>query len=156
MLAAAGWSRRPISAQQRSSNTTGSPGVNYDQIIVTGSYLRFEGPTTLALAFNSAGSTVDWSDSFWNVNRSWTVFDLTGGETFQGVSRLALGGSLLDSLNNPLSPTARGYFTTSLSGQDVMLNFVAVPEPSTVGIVLSGLVFAAGYRCRKRRATGGR
>ena len=129
------------------ANTTGTPGTNYDQIIVPTGNLTFSGSTTLALSFDSAGSSVDWADPFWNVNRSWMVYDLSGGTT-NSLSDLGLGGSLLDSLNQPLSPTGRGYFTTSLSGQDVMLNFVAVPEPST--LVLLGI--AAAFLAVRRRA----
>jgi hypothetical protein len=111
--------------------------------------LTFSGSTTLALAFNSPDSSVNWSDSFWNVNRAWTVYDLSGGTT-ASFSNLILGGSLLDSVGNPLSPTGRGYFTTSLIGQDVMLNFVAVPEPSTSCLTLAGIV--AGLMIRHRRS----
>jgi fibronectin-binding autotransporter adhesin len=118
-------------------NTTGSAGVNYDQIIVPTGNLAFSGSTQLALSFDGAGSSVNWTNAFWDVNRSWTVYDLSGGTT-SSLSNLVLGGSLLDSVGNPLSPTGRGYFTTSLAGQDVMLNFVAVPEPTTWAMALAG------------------
>jgi autotransporter-associated beta strand protein len=131
------------------ANTTGAPGTNYDQIIVPTGNLTFSGSTTLALSFNSGGSGVVWADPFWNVNRSWMVYDLSGGTTIGGLSNLSLGGSLLDSLNQPLSPTARGYFETSLVGQDVMLNFVAVPEPSTWAMALAGLA-CGGFLMRRR------
>ncbi|MEI6241114.1 MAG: autotransporter-associated beta strand repeat-containing protein [Planctomycetia bacterium] len=132
------------------ANTTGSAGVNYDQIIMPTGNLTFSGSTTLALAFNSPGSTVDWSNAFWNVNRAWTVYDLSGGTT-TSFSNLILGGSLLDSVGNALSPTERGYFTTSLSGQDVMLNFVAVPEPSTVMLLAVGGMLLASQIRRSRK-----
>ena len=132
------------------ANSTGSAGTNYDQIVLpTTGNLTFNGSTTLALSFNGAGSAVDWSNTFWNLNRSWMVYDLSAGEVSNAVN-LVLGGSLLDSLGNSLSPTGRGYFTTSLSGQDVMLNFVAVPEPSTL-VLLSGLA-VGGLLLRRRRA----
>lgn len=131
------------------ANTTGTAGVNYDQIVLPTGTLTFSGTTTLALSFNGAGSTVDWSDSFWNVNRAWTVYDLSGGTT-NSLSNLLLGGSLLDAQGDSLSPTERGYFTTSLDGQDVMLNFVAVPEPATWAMALAGLVCGAGMVHRRR------
>jgi autotransporter-associated beta strand protein len=141
------------------ANTAAGAGTNYDQIAVPTGDLGFYAGSgafvTLNLSFNGVGSSVDWSNAFWDVNRAWRVWDVGAGST-TGVEKLSVGGSLLDSLGNTLSPTTRGSFSISQDGQDVMLNFVAVPEPSTVGIVLSGLVFAAGYRCRKRRATGGR
>lgn len=134
------------------ANTTGTAGVNYDQIIVPTGNLTFSGSTTLALSFNGAGSTVDWSDAFWDVNRAWTIYDLSGGAT-SGISNLLVGGSLLDAQGDALSPTGRGYFTTSLSGQDVMLNFLAVPEPSGwvmagIGVAFSGLVIGRRRRGR--------
>ncbi len=136
------------------ANTTGAPGTNYDQIIVPTGNLTFSGSTTLALSFNSGGSGVVWADPFWNVNRSWMVYDLSGGTTIGGLSNLSLGGSLLDSLNQPLSPTGRGYFTTSLAGQDVVLNFTAVPEPSTWAMALAGLA-CGGWMMRRRNSAGG-
>jgi autotransporter-associated beta strand protein len=135
------------------ANTSGSAGVNYDQIIVPAGNLTFSGSTTLALSFDSVGSSVNWTDPFWNVNRAWTVYDLSGGTT-SSLTNLVLGGSLLDSLNQPLSPSGRGYFTTSLSGQDVMLNFVAVPEPSTWAMTLVGLA-CGGWMMRRRKQAGG-
>jgi autotransporter-associated beta strand protein len=132
------------------ANSTGSPGTNFDQIVLpTTGNLTFNGSTTLALSFNGAGSAVDWSNTFWNVNRSWTVYDLSFGAVSNAGS-LVIGGSLLDSLGNSLSPTGRGYFNTSVSGQDVILNFVAVPEPSTI-MLLSGLA-VGGFLLRRRRA----
>lgn len=133
------------------ANTTGSAGTSYDQIIMPTGNLDFSGSTTLALSFNSAGSAVDWSSAFWNVNRSWMVYDLSSGGV-TGFPNLTLGGSLLDSLGNSLSPTGRGSFTTSLVGQDVMLNFVAVPEPATWAMAIAALVcggFASARRLRR-------
>jgi autotransporter-associated beta strand protein len=133
------------------ANTTGSAGVNYDQIIMPTGNLTFSGSTTLALSFDSFGSSVDWSDSFWNVNHAWTVYDLSGGTT-TSFSNLSLGGSLLDSVGNSLSPTERGYFTTSLSGEDVMLHFVAVPEPATLAMLVAVGIASAPYAMRRQRS----
>ena len=135
------------------ANTSGSAGVNYDQIIMPTGNLTFSGSTTLALSFNSAGSAVDWTNAFWNVNRSWTVYDLSGGLT-SNLGNLVLGGSLLDSLGNSLSPTGRGYFTTALTGQDVVLNFTAVPEPSTWAMALAGLA-CGRWMLRRQKPAGG-
>jgi autotransporter-associated beta strand protein len=131
------------------ANTTGTAGVNYDQIIMPSGNLTFSGSTTLALSFNQDGSTVDWSNSFWDVNRAWMIYDLSGG-TVSGISNLFVGGSLLDAQGDALSPTGRGFFTTSLVGQEVMLDFVAVPEPATWAMALTGLA-AGGLMIRRRR-----
>ena len=136
------------------ANTTAGAGTNYDLIAVpTGNLVFDSGGTTLSLSFDGAGSSVDWSNTFWDVNRAWRVWDLGTGAT-TGFGNLSLGGSLLDSLGNTLSPTARGSFSLSQDGQDVMVNFVAVPEPATVGIALSGLGLAAGFRRKARRGAG--
>ena len=129
------------------ANSSGSAGTNYDQISVGGN-LSFAGSTTLALSFDASGSSVVWADPFWNVNRAWMVYDLSSGSV-GSLSNLVVGGSLLDSLGNSLSPTERGFFTTTLVGQDVMLQFTAVPEPSTWAV---GLVAAAcgGLMVRRR------
>ena len=137
------------------ANTSGSAGTNYDQILLPTGNLAFSGSTTLALSFNSVGSSVDWADPFWDVNRSWMVYDLSSGSV-NNPPNLLVGGLLLDSLNQPLSPTARGYFTTSLSGQDVMLNFTAVPEPSTWALALAGLACGCWMLRRQKQAGGPR
>jgi hypothetical protein len=77
------------------------------------------------------------------------VFDVTS-DTLYGFNNLSLGGSLLDSLGNTLNPTTRGSFSVAQSGQDVVLNFVAVPEPGTFGVGLIGLGLAAGIRRLRR------
>lgn len=135
-------------------NTTGSAGTNYDQIILPSGNLTFSGSTTLALSFNSLGSTVNWADAFWDDDRAWMIYDLSGGTT-TGLSNLSIGGSLLDSVGNSLSPTTRGYFTTIRAGQDVMLTFVAVPEPSTIAMTIVGLagIAARGWQIRRRQQT---
>jgi hypothetical protein len=66
-----------------------------------------------------------------------------------GILNLFVGGSLSDAQGDALSPTGRGYFTTSLIGQDVMLDFVAVPEPATWAMALTGLA-AGGLMIRRR------
>ena len=135
------------------ANTTAGAGTNYDQIAVPTGNFGFSGVggTTLNLAFDGAGSSVDWSNVFWDVNRAWRVWDVVAGST-TGVEKLSVGGSLLDSLGNTLSPTTRGSFSISQDGTDVMLNFVAVPEPSTVCMTVGGLGLATALRYRRRQA----
>ena len=131
-------------------NSVGLPGVNYDQIVLSSTAnLAFSGSNVLSLQFNGLGGyTVDWSNSFWDVNRAWTVFDLASGVT-RGFSNLSLGGSLRDSVGNTLLPT-RGAFSLSQVGQDVVLQYTAVPEPVTCAIALAGLGFT-GYTMFRRR-----
>jgi hypothetical protein len=134
-------------------NTAVGAGSSFDQLVITAGNLLFPttGTMTFNPVFNSAGSTVDWSNPFWNSNRSWIVFDLNAGWS-SSLNSVALGGSLLDSLGNTLNPTTRGSFSLGKSGEDVVLNFVAVPEPATCGLGVIGLGLAAGVSRLRRRS----
>ncbi|MFM7205623.1 MAG: PEP-CTERM sorting domain-containing protein [Planctomycetaceae bacterium] len=137
-------------------NTQSNSPVVFDQIVLTGtSNLAFHGANVLALSFNGAGSLVDWSDTFWDVNRAWTVFDLASGVT-TGFSNLSLGGSLLDASGLALDPATRGSFSLTQSGQDVVLQFNVVPEPATCAMALAGLACGGLLIIRrgKRPTTG--
>jgi autotransporter-associated beta strand protein len=127
------------------TSTQTSPAV-YDQIIVTGS-LAFTGATTLNLVFNFEGSTVDWSDSFWNSSRSWTLFDVSGSTT--GANNLTIDNSSFTDRQGDFLSTVRNGSTFSLSsqGSDVLLNYTAIPETSVT--LLGGL--SALLLLRRRR-----
>jgi T5SS/PEP-CTERM-associated repeat protein/autotransporter-associated beta strand protein len=133
------------------ANTQSNSPVVYDQIVLSNAAnLSFGGSNVLSLLFAGAGSLVDWTDSFWEVNRAWTVFDLASGVT-TGFSNLSLGGSLLDANGLTLDPGTRGYFSLDQSGQDVTLRFTAVPEPSTYAMALAGLACGGWQMWRRRR-----
>ena len=83
------------------------------------------------------------------MNRAWTVFDLASGVT-TGFGNLSLGGSLLDANGLALDGATRGSFSLSQSGQDVMLVFTAVPEPSAWLLGLTGIA-CGGWGIRRRR-----
>jgi MYXO-CTERM domain-containing protein len=133
------------------SNTTtvgANPTANFDQIIVGGN-LDFTHPTIINLSFNGAGSTVLWSDSLWDANQSWLLYDVAGITT--NIANLNLNTvNWLDSGSNLFS-TAGGSFTLSQNGEDVMLNFTAVPEPSTYGLGLGALALAVAALRRRRQ-----
>ena len=133
------------------SNTTTvgvNPTANFDQIIVGGN-LDFTHPTIINLSFNGAGSTVLWSDSLWDANQSWLLYDVAGITT--NIANLNLNTvNWLDSGSNLFS-TAGGSFTLSKNGEDVMLNFAAVPEPSTYGIALGAMALALAAVRRRRQ-----
>jgi hypothetical protein len=121
-------------------------------VLTNASNLSFGGLNLLSLSFNGAGSLVNWTDSFWDENRAWTVFDLASGNTTGFGNLSLLGGSLFDAYGLALDAGTRGYFSLAESGQDVVLQFtaVAVPEPSTIGMALAGLAYG-GYTMWRRR-----
>lgn len=140
------------------ANSTENRGTNYDAINVTGN-LNFAGATTLALDFDFAGSTVDWSDSFWDTSKigvdGWEVFRVTGG-AISGVNNLTLGGSLLDAVDPSLLTSNRGTFSLNQIGNSIYLNYTAydpnsevIPETSTS---LLGIMSAALLLQRRRRS----
>jgi autotransporter-associated beta strand protein len=118
----------------------------FDQIVVGGN-LSFASTTTVNLLFNTVGSSVDWGNALWDSNQSWTLFDVAGTTT--GLENVALTTSNWADSNGTLFDTARNgsFFTLSLSGQDVMLNYTAVPETSVS--LLGGL--SALLLMRRRR-----
>jgi fibronectin-binding autotransporter adhesin len=133
-----------------------SPSV-FDQVFLGGlADLTFSGANVLSLSFDSAGSLVDWTDVFWDVNQTWTLFDLNGGST-TGFNFLALGGSLLDSTGSSLNAATRGSFSLGQTGQDVVLLYTAastgVPEidPAGCASVVALVTGALGLLERRRR-----
>jgi MYXO-CTERM domain-containing protein len=104
------------------------------------------------LVFNFAGSTVDWTDSFWDTSRTgtagWLIYDVAGSTTnfanlsvnpinWPGVS----GGQFDDSrLNNT--------FSLYQDGNNIYLNYNVVPEPD-VAMLLGGLGMLTLLRRRR-------
>ncbi len=133
------------------SNSTANPGTNYDQFVIGGD-LSFSGTTNLSLSFNGdsgSGSTVDWDDTFWDADQSWVIYDVAG--TLTGVPTLVTEG-WLDASGDTFSASV-GSFALNTSGNDIVLNFTAVPEPSTYGLMGLGLA-AFGWAARRRRKKG--
>lgn len=139
-------------------NTATGAGTAFDQVLVTGGNLSIATSgqqPLLSLVFNGAGSAVDWSDSFWDVARTWTVVDYSGIGTSNGV--FALEGSAatwLDSLGVSLAAARSGNanFSVSATGGDVVLSYVIVPEPAAVSLACFGVAIL-GFRLLRRRRT---
>ena len=130
------------------------PTYDFDQIVVAGD-LTFQGTTTFNLDFNSPdGSLVNWTDTFWDSERSWLVYDVSG--TTGGFENLSLsvidwddGGAahLFDSIH------PSGSFHLIQQENDIFLSYAPVPEPNTV-LVLLGAVTASLFRRSRRKIVG--
>ena len=127
----------------------GTPGL-FDQVVVGGD-LTFEGPTAVTLSFTTAGSLVDWNDPFWGVDHAWTLFDAADGRTTTGVANLAVvPADWFDSLGVRFSALRAGGFSVAQQGNDVVLTFTAVPEPTTVALVSIGATVLLVRRIRRQ------
>jgi hypothetical protein len=133
---------------------SGSAGTSYDQIGVGGN-LDFAGATTLDLIFNASGSAVDWTDTFWNSDQAWVMWDDLSSGTVSNLGNLSINtSSWLDS-NSASFATARpdASFTVSQLGQDVLLVYTAVPEPSALIMLPAAGLALIGLRQLRHRKT---
>jgi len=138
-------------------NTTSGAGTVFDQVLVTGGDLLIAASGQLPelnLVFDGAGSAVDWSNSFWDVSRTWTVIDFSGAGSSSGT--FTLGGSAttwLDSLGASLATARAGNanFSVGSTGGDIVLSYAIVPEPgtATLACLSLGVALAAAW-WRKR------
>ena len=119
-------------------DVTGVAGSDFDLINAPSSTITLGGSSQLTLDFSLLGTAgPDSADSFWTEDHSWTVASSATGTT----------GNFASLVN---SVFATGSFSTSLDGDNVVLSFSAVPEPSSVAM-LAGLIsmLAVGFRQRK-------
>lgn len=122
-----------------STTTVGTnPSANFDQIIVGGN-LDFANTTTIDLVFNAAGSSVLWSDTLWDSNQSWLIYDVAG-TTFNFANLDLTTINWLDSGSNLFSTTG-GSFSLGQNGEDVVLNYTIIPEPGAALLGSLGLLF---------------
>jgi len=143
---------------QLADNTTNNSPLSYDQVIVGGN-LNFNGGTTLVLSFNDVGSLVNWTDSLWTTDQSWTIYQVSG--LTSGLNNFTIASaSLLDAYGNDFSSTLSGSsFSISQSGKNVVLNYnaappaEAIPEPSTYVLFgLGALALVIAYRRKSQQA----
>jgi len=117
--------------------TQASPAV-FDQVLVSGD-LVFDGSNGINLNFGTtaAGSTVSWLDPFWSSNQSFLIYDVAGSTT--GSSNLSLLNTSFNDATGVALAASQGSFSVSQSGADVLLNYNAIPEPSTGSLLAFGL-----------------
>lgn len=143
------------------TNATGSPGLNWDRLLVTGSLTITStpvGPFVIQIASvdptyrpSSGGSVSTGAASpyvlldFDNTRPySWVIASATGVTGFDpnafNLDTAGFGNSL-----------GIGSFFLTQSGDDLQLNFTPVPEPSTFALLGTGLLLMLAKRLRRRR-----
>ncbi|AMV33688.1 Extracellular serine protease precursor [Pirellula sp. SH-Sr6A] len=130
------------------NSNTGS-GTNFDVINVTGGTLVINTGVTSNLVFNGTGSTVQWADAFWDTDRQWLVYANSAAPSLATNSVFGSINVSADSGNNSLaSIRSAAGFSWGTVGNDIVLNYSAVPEPSSM--ILLGLAGGIGIGLRRR------
>jgi autotransporter-associated beta strand protein len=134
-------------------DATGTAGTGYDQIAITGT-LDLSGLTSGGFGINlwslaSTGPDVNGNALNFNnaINQSWTILTTTGGISgFDAADFLVNVGASNDTggFQNALGG---GTFNLTATSDDLVLNFIAVPEPSAA--FLGGLGMLALLRRRR-------
>jgi autotransporter-associated beta strand protein len=114
------------------ADSTNSPGVNYDQIALTGGNLVLGGASALSLQFTGSATVPTNNAAFWQSPQSWRILAFSGGAANPGNYTFA-------SIVN--SASAAGYFTTTADAGGIVLNYTpgTIPAP-----LLSSAIVGAG------------
>jgi fibronectin-binding autotransporter adhesin len=124
-------------------------GTNIDQINITGG-LTLAGATPGSYILNvlslTGGGVTGNVPDFADVNNSWTILTTTTGISGFNASFWTINTGTFTS-----SPTATGTWSIAQSGNNLILNYVAVPEPATIALVASGAMIVGSLLARRRR-----
>jgi len=132
------------------ANTEVNSPVTFDQIVVGGNLL-FGGSNGVTLDFGTTagGSLVSWADTFWDSQRSWIVYDVTGTTT--GSSNLSLLNTVYNDATGAALATARSGASFSIDqvGSDIVVKYI--PEPSSSSLMLLSLAGLTAVRALRRK-----
>jgi autotransporter-associated beta strand protein len=118
------------------ANTTNSPGVNYDQIALTGGNLVLGSSAVLSLQFTGSATAPTNTVAFWQSPQSWRILAFSGGAANPGntsFGAIVNGGS------------AAGYFTTTADAAGIVLNYTpgSLPAPFISPVIVGAGTAAA-------------
>jgi len=99
---------------------------------------------------NGTASNVDWANAFWDADHAWIVVDATQAISSSGGFSLGAVGN--DRLGQPLATIrTSASFATARSGNDIVVTYTAVPEPSTYVLLGIGTTMAGWSIWQRRR-----
>lgn len=129
-----------------------SAGTDFDQIAVTGSLNLTGGVGAYLLDITSltAGNAAGNVGGFDDITRTWTILTTTGG-----ITGFDAANWTLSTANFTSSPATTGAWSLSQDGSNLVLSYVAVPEPAAIalaGIGVTAAAFSASRRRRRRSA----
>ena len=90
-------------------DTDGTPGTDFDQIVLAGGALTLGGSSTLSIRFTGTATAPDGSNPFWQSTRNWTVVSASGAAT------------TFAAIQNGVYPA--GTFTTAAQAGGIVLTF---------------------------------
>jgi len=118
-------------------DSSGTPGTDWGSLSLNGGgNLTFASASRLQFVFPSDPNS---GNPFWNSSHQWLLGDLTTGT-------LDYSG-----LGIELPNWTTGDFSLTNIGNDLYLDFTAVPEPSTIALFIGGLALL-GFVARRQRA----
>jgi autotransporter-associated beta strand protein len=103
------------------ANSTGSPGVNFDQIILSGGSLVLNSNSPLVISFTNSATAPATNNGFWQSPRSWKIISLGAAATNPGF----VGFGVIS--NNNYS--AGKFISSADIAGNVSLNFLPTPQP---------------------------
>lgn len=120
------------------ANSTSNPGINFDQISLTGGNLALGGASRVLVKFTGTATFPDSTNSFWQQTNTWKIIALSGGAANPGATVFA-GVDGVDGNN-------AGTFSTSADASGVYLTFSSTnaPPPLPPPPVLSPNIVGAG------------
>lgn len=135
------------------TSTQTDPAV-FDQVIV-GNNLDFASASALSLVFDDPSSLVNWNDTFWNTDQEWLLYDVAGTTTNLGNLSIntASWGDGFGNVFATVRPDASFSLRQATGSDDVLLSYVAVPEPGTLALAGCGLALAGWQIVRRRRVS---